>query len=47
MSKDEAAIKELTTATIRCIPFDTEDESGACVKSDKPSARRVLFAKSY
>lgn len=43
----EAEIKEKTNATIRCIPFDQPEENGVCVKSGKPSAKRVLFAKSY
>jgi prolyl-tRNA synthetase len=43
----EAAIKEETKATIRCIPLDGEEETGNCVYSGKPSARRVLFARAY
>jgi prolyl-tRNA synthetase len=43
----EAAIKEETKATIRCIPLDAAEESGKCVYSGKPSARRVLFARAY
>jgi prolyl-tRNA synthetase len=43
----ELAIKELTKATIRCIPFQQEEESGTCIYSGKPSTKRVLFAKSY
>ena len=43
----ETRIKELTKATIRCIPFDMEKEEGACVYTGKPSAGRVLFAKAY
>jgi prolyl-tRNA synthetase len=43
----EEKIKEETKATIRCIPFDSPDEQGKCVYSGKPSARRVLFARSY
>lgn len=43
----EAEIKKETSATIRCIPFDTVEEEGACIKSGKPSSRRVIFAKSY
>jgi prolyl-tRNA synthetase len=40
-------IKELTGATIRCIPLDSVDEAGVCILSGKPSSRRVLFAKAY
>jgi prolyl-tRNA synthetase len=43
----EAAIKEETKATIRCIPLDAKEESGKCVYTGKPSARRVLFARAY
>ncbi len=43
----EAAIQAETKATIRCIPLDDDTEDGVCVKSGKPSKRRVLFAKSY
>jgi len=43
----EDKIKEITKATIRCIPIDTEDEEGTCVYSGKPSTKRVLFAKAY
>jgi prolyl-tRNA synthetase len=43
----EEKIKEETKATIRCIPFDSPDEEGKCIYSGKPSARRVLFARSY
>ncbi len=43
----EKKIKELTKATIRCIPLDQADESGTCVLTGEPSARRVLFAKAY
>ncbi|WP_299216443.1 proline--tRNA ligase [uncultured Aquimarina sp.] len=43
----EQKIKELTKATIRCIPFDAKEENGSCVYSGKPSKVRVLFAKAY
>jgi prolyl-tRNA synthetase len=43
----EDKIKELTKATIRCIPNDAEEEDGVCIYSGKPSKRRVLFAKAY
>ena len=42
----ENKIKDLTKATIRCIP-DGEHKSGKCVFSGKPSSQRVLFAKAY
>ncbi|WP_439153162.1 proline--tRNA ligase [Winogradskyella sp.] len=43
----EQKIKELTKATIRCIPLDSKDEKGECVYTGKPSEQRVLFAKAY
>ncbi len=43
----EKIIKEKTKATIRCIPIVSNDKSGFCVYSGKPSSRRVLFAKAY
>ena len=43
----EKIIKEKTKATIRCIPIISNDKSGFCVYSGKPSSRRVLFAKAY
>ncbi|MDT0648711.1 proline--tRNA ligase [Autumnicola edwardsiae] len=43
----ENKIKELTKATIRCIPFNQEKEEGSCVLTGKPSSQRVLFAKAY
>ncbi|MEM6532591.1 MAG: proline--tRNA ligase [Myxococcota bacterium] len=43
----EAAIKDELKVTIRNIPADAPDEDGVCVKSGKPSKRRVLFAKAY
>jgi prolyl-tRNA synthetase len=49
-TETELAIKEATKATIRCIPIDGPAaalEAGKCIKTGKPSARRVLFAKNY
>ena len=43
----EDKIKELTKATIRCIPLDSVQEEGTCILTGKPSGRRVLFAKAY
>ncbi len=42
----EEQIKEDLKVTIRCIPFEA-DERGRCVITGEPSARRVVFAKSY
>jgi prolyl-tRNA synthetase len=46
-SETEEKIKELTKATIRCIPLDAEEEAGTCVFSGNPSAQRVVFARAY
>lgn len=46
-AETEALIKEETKATIRCIPEDMETTPGVCMVTGKPSARRVLFARSY
>jgi prolyl-tRNA synthetase len=46
-SETEDKIKELTKATIRCIPLDSKDEEGKCILTGKPSSRRVIFARAY
>ncbi|HEB61514.1 MAG TPA: proline--tRNA ligase, partial [Bacteroidetes bacterium] len=46
-TETELKIKELTKATIRCIPLNNKLEDGKCILSAKPSKQRVLFAKSY
>lgn len=46
-AETEAAIKEETKATIRCIPLDAVEENGKCVYSGRPSGKRVLFARAY
>jgi prolyl-tRNA synthetase len=46
-SETEEKIKDLTKATIRCIPFNRKEELGNCVFSGNPSVGRVLFAKAY
>ncbi|TDD97435.1 proline--tRNA ligase [Flavobacterium cellulosilyticum] len=43
----EEKIKDLTKATIRCIPLDRLEEAGSCVFSGAASVGRVLFAKAY
>ena len=43
----EEKIKELTKATIRCIPLDRVEEAGSCVFTGNPSVGRVFFAKAY
>ena len=46
-SETEQKIKELTKATIRCIPLENPQEEGKCIYSGQPSAQRVLFAVAY
>ena len=46
-TETEKRIKELTQATIRCIPNDNPAEPGKCILTGKPSKERVLFAKAY
>ncbi|MBN7815617.1 proline--tRNA ligase [Algoriphagus pacificus] len=46
-SETEDKIKELTKATIRCIPLARKEEDGNCVFTGKPSKGRVYFAKAY
>jgi prolyl-tRNA synthetase len=43
----EEKIKELTKATIRCIPLENTQEAGKCVLTGNPSKERVLFARAY
>jgi len=43
----ENLIKQETKATVRCIPLDDDNEPGKCIRTGKPSKRRVLFAKAY
>ena len=46
-TETEEKIKEDTKATIRCIPFDGDKTPGKCMVTGKPSACRVIFARSY
>lgn len=46
-TETELKIKEMTKATIRCIPLNNPQENGVCVLTGKPSTQRVLFAKAY
>jgi len=43
----EDKIKELTKATIRCIPLENEKEEGKCILTGNTSSQRVLFARAY
>ena len=46
-SETEERIKELTKATIRCIPIDRKEEDGKCILTGNPSKGRVYFARAY
>ena len=49
-TETEERIKDETKATIRCIPFEADEESltpGVDMLTGRPSARRVLFARAY
>lgn len=46
-SETEEKIKDLSKATIRCIPLNNQPEVGQCVLTGKPSGQRVLFARAY
>ena len=47
-SETEAQIKAETQATIRCVPFDTDQSNpGIDMVSGKPAKYRVLIARSY
>ena len=43
----EDKIKELSKATIRCIPLNNLQEEGKCILTGNPSKERVLFARAY
>ncbi|PKN74217.1 MAG: proline--tRNA ligase [Candidatus Cloacimonetes bacterium HGW-Cloacimonetes-2] len=43
----EEKIKEDLKVTVRCIPFEGQNEDGKCICCAKPSKLRVIFAKSY
>ena len=43
----EDKIKELTKATIRCIPLNNTEEEGSCILTGNSSTQRVLFARAY
>jgi prolyl-tRNA synthetase len=45
-SKSEQKIKDLTKATIRCIPFEGS-EKGNCVLTGEPNSKKVIFARAY
>jgi len=46
-TETEKKIKDLTKATLRCIPLDAKEEEGKCVLTGNLSKKRVLFARAY
>ena len=46
-TETEERVKEVTKATIRCIPLDGDTTPGTCIFTGKPSERRVIFARNY
>jgi prolyl-tRNA synthetase len=46
-AETEEKIKELSKATIRCIPLNAKEEEGNCILTGKTSKQRVLFARAY
>jgi prolyl-tRNA synthetase len=46
-AETEVKIKEETKATIRCIPLDSEENTGTDIYSGKPGKFRVLYARAY
>ena len=43
----EAAIKDETKATIRCIPFDQDGEKGNCIYCGHGATEKAIFARAY
>ena len=47
LESTELKIKEETSATIRCIPFDEDTENLKCILTGVPAKHEVIFAKAY
>ncbi|MCY3713695.1 MAG: proline--tRNA ligase [Gemmatimonadetes bacterium] len=43
----EAAVKDETRNTIRCVPMDWEADSGVCAYCGRASERKVVYAQAY
>jgi len=43
----EAAVKDETRNTIRCVPMDWEADPGACAYCGEASERKVVYAQAY
>ncbi len=46
-AKCEEEIKEITKATMRCIPLDVEGRKGSCIFCRKPAGDRAIFGRAY
>ena len=46
-AETEEKIKDLTKATIRCIPLNNDLEDGKCILTGSKSIQRVIFARAY
>jgi prolyl-tRNA synthetase len=43
----EATIKDETKATIRCVPFDQDEEKGNCIYCGREATEKAIFARAY
>ena len=43
----EAAIKEETKATIRCIPLEQPGGEGVCIGTGRPAKQVAIFGRAY
>jgi prolyl-tRNA synthetase len=44
---DETRVKEETSATLRCFPFEQPPNVGACLMTGQPASEVAIFAKAY
>ncbi len=44
---DEKAVKEATSATLRCFPFDQPASVGKCLYTATQAVEVAIFAKAY
>jgi prolyl-tRNA synthetase len=44
---DERAVKEATSATLRCFPFEQPASVGKCLYTGTQAAEVAIFAKAY
>lgn len=45
--EDEVRVKEETSATLRCFPFDQPSKGGTCFMTGKDAEEVAIFAKAY